>query len=106
MVPPFWVFPIWHVAHSDRKGPVGLVNGSVGTVTSRQHTGHRGGPAIVTSHNGRYLVFIQAVAPGDSLFLDAVYEFFLLTCVIILPQCTPLCGKDEECGTCVTHLTP
>jgi len=58
-VPPFWVFPGWHFAHSDRNGPVGLVNvvnGSVGTVTSRHHTGHRGGPAIVTSHNGRYLV--------------------------------------------------
>jgi len=29
----------WHFAHSDRNGPVGLVkvvNGSVGTVTSRQ----------------------------------------------------------------------
>jgi len=38
-------------AHSDRNGLVGLVNvmnGSVGTVTSRHHTyGHRDGPAIV-----------------------------------------------------------
>jgi len=58
-VPPFWVFPGCHFAHSDRNGPVGLVNvvnGSVGTVTSRHHTGHRGGPAIVTSQHGRYLV--------------------------------------------------
>jgi len=49
----------WLFAHSERNGPVGLVNavnGSVGTVTSRHHTGHHGGPAIVTSHNGRYLV--------------------------------------------------
>jgi len=59
MYPPFWVFPGWHFTHSDRIGPVGLVNvvnGSVGTVTSWQHTGHRGGPAIVTSHHGRYHV--------------------------------------------------
>jgi len=42
--------------HSDRNGPAGLVNGSVGTVTSRHHIGHHGGPAIVTSQNGRYLV--------------------------------------------------
>jgi len=27
------------------------VNESVGAVTSSCHTGHRGGPAIVTSHN-------------------------------------------------------
>jgi len=33
-VPPFWVFLGWHFADSDRKGLVGLVNGSVGTVTS------------------------------------------------------------------------
>jgi len=60
MVPPFWVFQGWHSARSDRNGPGGLVsvvNGSVGTVTSRHHTGHSGGPAIVTSHNGRYLVY-------------------------------------------------
>jgi len=31
---PFWVFPGWHFAHSERNGAVGLVNGSVGTVTS------------------------------------------------------------------------
>jgi len=36
---------------------VSVVNGSVGTVTSRHHTRHCGGPAIVTSHHGRYLVF-------------------------------------------------
>jgi len=56
---PFWVLLGWHFVHSDRNGPVWLVNvvnGSVETVTSRHHTGHRGGPAIVTSHNGRYLV--------------------------------------------------
>jgi len=56
---PFWVFPGWHLAHSDRNGPVGLVNvvnGSVGTITSRHNTGHRGGPAIITSHDGRYHV--------------------------------------------------
>jgi len=49
----------WHFAHSDRNGPVGLVNvvnGSVVTVTSRHQTGHRGGPVIIVSHNGRYLV--------------------------------------------------
>jgi len=60
MVPPFWVFPGWHFAHSDKNGPVGLVNvvnGSVGTVTSQHHTGHRGGPAIVTSCNRRHLVY-------------------------------------------------
>jgi len=67
-----------------QKWAVGLVNGSVGTVTSldtwpalpvssctscassyaqlhwkkeeHNHTGHCGEPAIVTSHNGRYLV--------------------------------------------------
>jgi len=39
--PPGDVFPV---------GLVNVVNGSVGTVTSRHHTGHRGGPAIVTSH--------------------------------------------------------
>jgi len=42
---PFWVFPGWHFAHSDRNGPVGLVNvvnGSVLTVTRWHHTGHRG----------------------------------------------------------------
>jgi len=53
-VQPFWVFTGWHFVHSDRNGPVGLVNvvnGSVGTVISRHHTGHRGGPAIVTSHS-------------------------------------------------------
>jgi len=33
-VAPFWVFPDWQFAHSDRSGAVGLVNGSVGTVTS------------------------------------------------------------------------
>jgi len=58
-VPPFWVFPDWHFSHSDRNGPVGIVNvvnGSVGTVTSRHHNGHRGGPVIVTYHNGRHLV--------------------------------------------------
>jgi len=52
-VPPFWVFLGWRFAHSDRNGPVELVNvvnGSVGTVISQHHTGHRGGPAIVTSH--------------------------------------------------------
>jgi len=46
-------FPCWHFAHLDRNGPVGLVNvlnGSVGIVTSWQHTGHRGGLAIVTLH--------------------------------------------------------
>jgi len=45
--------------HSHRNWPVVLVNvvnGSVGTVTTRHHTGHRGGPAIIASHNGRYLV--------------------------------------------------
>jgi len=55
----FGCFRVGTLFHSDRNGPVGLVNvvnGSVGTVTSRHHTGHRGGPAIVTSHNGRYLV--------------------------------------------------
>jgi len=58
-VSPFWVFPGWHFTHSERNGPIGLVNvlnGSVGTVTSRHHTGRRGGPAIVSSHNGRYIV--------------------------------------------------
>jgi len=48
-VPPFWVFQGWHFAHSNRNGPVGLVivvNGSVGTITSRHHTGHRGRPTI------------------------------------------------------------
>jgi len=53
-VPPFWALSGWHFAHSDRNGLVGLVNvmnGSVGTVASRHHTGHRGEPAIVTSHN-------------------------------------------------------
>jgi len=52
---PFWVFPGWH-------GPVELVtivNRSVETVTSQHHTEHRGRPAIVTSHNGRYLVLIS-----------------------------------------------
>jgi len=37
-VPPFWVLPGWHFAHSDRNGPVGLVNavnGSLRTVTNR-----------------------------------------------------------------------
>jgi len=61
MVLPFWVFPGWDFAHSDRNWPFGLVNvvnGSVGTVTSRHHTGHRGGPAIVTSHIGWYLVLL------------------------------------------------
>jgi len=51
----FGVFPGWHFAHSDRNGPAGLVNvvnSSVGTVTSRHHTGYRGDPAIVTSHDG------------------------------------------------------
>jgi len=51
-VPPLWVFPGWHLTHSDRSGSVGLVNvvnGSVGTVTSRHRTGQSGGPAIVTS---------------------------------------------------------
>jgi len=60
--PTFWVFPGWHFAHSDRNRSVGLVNvvtGSVETVTSRHHTGHRGGPAIVTSHHGRYLILIE-----------------------------------------------
>jgi len=33
-VPPVWLFPGWHFAHSDRNGAVGLVNGSVGTVTN------------------------------------------------------------------------
>jgi len=48
----FWEFQGWHFAHPERNGPFGMVNvvnGSVGTVTSRHHTGHRGGPAIVTS---------------------------------------------------------
>jgi len=57
-VPSFWVFPGWHFAHSDSNGPVGLVNGSVGKVTSRHHTGHYGGLAIITSHSGRYLLLI------------------------------------------------
>jgi len=59
------VFPSWHFAHSDRNGPLGLVNvvnGSEGTVTSWHHTGHRAGPAIVTSYNGRYLVFFCGIA--------------------------------------------
>jgi len=28
----------------------------IGVAVRWHHTGHRGGPAIVTSHNGRYLV--------------------------------------------------
>jgi len=36
----------------------------VGTVTSRHHTGHRGVPATVTSHNGRYLVGIDRNIAG------------------------------------------
>jgi len=62
MVFPFWVIQGRHFAHSHRNRPVGLVNvvnGSVGTVSSRHHTGHRGKPAIVMSHNGRYLVSLQ-----------------------------------------------
>jgi len=51
-----YAIPGWHFTHSDRNGPVGLVNGSVRTVTSRHHTGHHGGPAIITSHNRGYLV--------------------------------------------------
>jgi len=50
---PFWVFPGWRFAHSDRNGPVELVNvvnGSVGPVTSWHHTGHCGRLAIVTFH--------------------------------------------------------
>jgi len=63
-VPPFCMFQDWRFAHSDRYGPVGLVNvvnGSVGTVTSRHYTWHRGGPAIVTSHSERYLVLSSSV---------------------------------------------
>jgi len=64
-VPPFWVFLGWHFAYSERNGPVWLVNvvnGSVGTVTSQHHTEHRGRLAIVTFHNGRYLVIAQCGA--------------------------------------------
>jgi len=32
MVPPFWVFPGWHFVHSDRNGPVALVNVVNGSV--------------------------------------------------------------------------
>jgi len=56
---PFWVFPGWQTARNGSVGLVNVVYGSVGTVTSRHHTGHRGGPAIVTSHNGRNLVIID-----------------------------------------------
>jgi len=59
MVVPFWAFLGWHFAQSVRNGLVRLVNvvnGSVGTVASRNRIGHRGRPAVVTSHNGRYLV--------------------------------------------------
>jgi len=72
-VPPFWVFPGWHFARSDRNGPVWLVNvvnGSVGTVTSRHHTGHRGEPAIVTSHNVRYLVKPQQMHELQTIAID------------------------------------
>jgi len=50
MVLPFWVFTGWHFTHSDRNGPVGLVNVVRGAVTSRHHTGHRGRTAIIMSH--------------------------------------------------------
>jgi len=53
LVSPFWVFWGWHFAHSDRNGLVGLVNvvnGSVGTITSRHHTGHFDGQYLVIEH--------------------------------------------------------
>jgi len=54
------MFSGWHFAHSDRNRPVGFVTVVHGSVTSQ----HRGGPAIVTSHNGRYLVLSSSSIIG------------------------------------------
>jgi len=84
-VPPFWVFLRRHFDHADRNGPVGLVNGSVGTVTSRHHTGHRGGPAaIVTSHNGRYLVQILCYHVFGKITLKKHARNAILTVLLVI----------------------
>jgi len=90
---PFWVFSGWHLAHSDRNGPVGLVNvvnGSVGTVTSRHHTGHRGGPASVTSHNRRYIVLCIFVIPVSMYVRCTEREAVVHQCRVyhVAPLCT------------------
>jgi len=93
-VTPCWVFPGWHFAHSDRNGPVGLVNvvnGSVGTVTGRHHTGQLGGPTVITSHNGRYLVifsYFSATVVAKSVSVEFLY--------VVSRSTESLCNAEQD----------
>jgi len=43
---------------------------AIGEAERRHNTEHRGGPVIVTSHNGRYLVLHMYVCPADENSCD------------------------------------
>jgi len=99
--------------HSDRNGPVGLVNivnGSVGTVTSRHHTGHRSRPAIVTSHNGRHLVYYTKFMTWTAgrAFLDLVlcWMFFSVFSSFSFASLTEFCCRHFCNNRLKKNLSP